>query len=107
MQEELHGSRRRVIELEEALAVRMSNPREGLSFELGVWWATEMRDHSEYGPYCPKCLEDGTRRLLKPDRRGSGQCMTCKHWFHAIFPNEVKPTPQPPSRGSWLRESGF
>ena len=103
LQEELHASRRRVLELEEALSERAKNPRDGLVFDRGVWWGSERREHTELGPYCAKCIDDGERRLLKPDRRGSAVCMKCEQWFHSILPRELADSPTPPAR-NWLSD---
>ena len=66
MQDELHAARRRIRDLEEQLAQKGSDPTEGLVFDRGVWWASESREQGPAGPFCPRCMDNGTgRRMMK------------------------------------------
>lgn len=102
LQEDLHAARKRVMDLEQLLAAKTADPRDGLNFDRGVWWAGDSREVSPDGPFCPKCLDDeGRRRILhRVGRQDHGQCLNCEKWYQ-VWPEDTRP-PQRQGRSGWL-----
>lgn len=108
VQEELHKARRRILELEDQLTAKLEDPRVGLTFDRGVWWASDSRAHSELGPFCPTCLDATDKRRLLA-RNGAtnayASCRHCKGNFEA-WPEDREPPP-PPAHSDWLRRRPY
>ena len=101
MQVELADAHSRTRDLEARLATRSLNPRDGLAFERGVWWASDSREHDENGPFCPACLDDGHRRSLRVPNGVDAQCPKCETWY-TPWPERRKPAQQAPRSRNWL-----
>lgn len=94
LQEELHGARRRIMDLERQLEENAADPAEGLTYDRQAYWASPSREHGADGPFCSNCIDSraGRPRLTPAGSRAS--CPQCKQSF-AVWPERyVRPRPQ-------------
>jgi hypothetical protein len=101
-QNELLIANARIQELERQLSQSNSDPRAGLTFDRQVWWASESREHSADGPFCPACLDDGQgRRQLRVPNGVDAQCPKCENWY-VVWPERRQHSAHLVRRSGWL-----